>query len=101
MEGRLSANFTSSSQGSTDVISILVGSTLDQVGLLSGEGAEGRVVPLELRPGGYRGLLSSETHFCQTFKDGNYSLSLLSGCYWHPFYRGAAGIQRCGAGKAG
>lgn len=67
MEGRLSANFTSSSQGSTDIISILVGSTLDQVGLvglLSGEGAEGRVVPLELRPGGYRGLLSSETHFC-------------------------------------
>lgn len=59
MEGMLSANFTCGSQGSTDIISTLVGFTLDQVGLLSGKGAEGRVVPLGLRPGGYRGLLSS------------------------------------------
>lgn len=64
----LSANFTCSSQGSTDdIISNLVGFTLDQVGLLSGEGAEGRVAPLGLRPGGYRGLLSSGNTFLLNF----------------------------------
>lgn len=65
--GMLSVNFTSSSQGGTDIISNLVGFTLDQVGLLSGKGAEGRVVPLELCPGGYRGLLSSGNTFLLNF----------------------------------
>lgn len=64
----LSANFTCSSQGSTDdIISNLVGFTLDQVGLLSGEGAKGRVAPLGLRSGGYRGLLSSGNTFLLNF----------------------------------
>lgn len=101
LEGMLSANFTSSSQGSTDIISNLVGFTLDQVGLLSREGAAGRVVLLRVASWGLQRSSVFRKHISVKLLKMGIAVCHIIGCYRHPFYRGAAGIQWCGAGKAG